>query len=152
MLCSFFFLFIFGGGGVPWAFPRKISHCITFECSNRAKPSRIPSFAFLASQMTTVNDVQFGTFRGPFLPWIIPNGSTDSFVHWIMAEAQQSLHVINPECLGHSTRWQTKEVQTCCKGRKRTNKVRGTIFSSKYLKFDTFTLLRNICLKSGGSL
>lgn len=49
------------------------------------KPSRIPSFAFLASQMTTVNDVRFGTFWGPFLPWIIPNGSTDSFVHWIMA-------------------------------------------------------------------
>ena len=52
MLCSFFFFFFFfflgggGGGGGAWALPRKISHCITFECSNRAKTKQDPKLCF----------------------------------------------------------------------------------------------------------
>ena len=46
----FFFFFFFWGGGwaLSWAFPRKISHCITFECSNRAKTKQDPKLCFFS--------------------------------------------------------------------------------------------------------
>ena len=68
--CSvLFFFFFFGGGGGFLGLYREKYHIAKRLCAVIGpKPSRIPSFAFLASQMTTVNDVRFGTFRGPFLP------------------------------------------------------------------------------------